>query len=193
LAALVEQLTEILKNADADGLDDKDKRNKRKIIIFSFFADTVDWIREYLEGVFASDLKLAAYRGRLACVIGDEGHGGVSREAAIFGFVPESSEAPAGRQDDLYDVLVTTDVLSEGMNLQQCRNIINYDLPWNPMRLVQRHGRPWPQEIQELILRDGTRVKSGGPAVEGFPVESPDRARVAGLVSAVPKGHEGKS
>jgi len=48
LAALVEQLTEILKNADADGLDDKDKRNKRKIIIFSFFADTVDWIREYL-------------------------------------------------------------------------------------------------------------------------------------------------
>jgi superfamily II DNA/RNA helicase len=50
-------------------------------------------------------------------------------------------EAPAGRRNDLYDVLITTDVLSEGMNLQQCRNIINYDLPWNPMRLVQRHGR----------------------------------------------------
>ena len=36
---------------------------------------------------------------------------------------------------------MTTDVLSEGVNLQQARHIINYDLPWNPMRLVQRHGR----------------------------------------------------
>ncbi|MBI4703957.1 MAG: hypothetical protein HY744_22850, partial [Deltaproteobacteria bacterium] len=35
----------------------------------------------------------------------------------------------------------TTDILAEGMNLQQCRHIINFDLPWNPMRLVQRHGR----------------------------------------------------
>jgi len=41
----------------------------------------------------------------------------------------------------LYDLVVTTDVLAEGVNLQQARNIVNYDLPWNPMRLVQRHGR----------------------------------------------------
>jgi hypothetical protein len=38
-------------------------------------------------------------------------------------------------------MLVTTDILAEGVNLQQCRHIINYDLPWNPMRLVQRNGR----------------------------------------------------
>ncbi len=37
--------------------------------------------------------------------------------------------------------MVTTDVLAEGVNLQQARHIFNYDLPWNPMRLVQRHGR----------------------------------------------------
>lgn len=42
---------------------------------------------------------------------------------------------------DRYDLLLTTDVLSEGVNLQQAGRIINYDLPWNPMRLVQRHGR----------------------------------------------------
>ena len=42
---------------------------------------------------------------------------------------------------DDYDILITTDVLAEGVNLQQCCHIINYDLPWNPMRLVQRHGR----------------------------------------------------
>ena len=43
--------------------------------------------------------------------------------------------------EDRFDILISTDVLAEGVNLQQCRHIINYDLPWNPMRLVQRHGR----------------------------------------------------
>ena len=42
---------------------------------------------------------------------------------------------------DKYDIMIATDVLAEGMNLQQCSNIINIDLPWNPMRLIQRHGR----------------------------------------------------
>ena len=41
----------------------------------------------------------------------------------------------------VFGTIVLTDELAEGVNLQQCRNIINYDLPWNPMRLVQRHGR----------------------------------------------------
>ena len=39
---------------------------------------------------------------------------------------------------DRFDILIAADVLAEGVNLQQCRNIINYDLPWNPMRLIQR-------------------------------------------------------
>ena len=42
---------------------------------------------------------------------------------------------------DDFDILITTDVLAEGVNLQQAAQIINYDLPWNPMRIVQRHGR----------------------------------------------------
>jgi hypothetical protein len=59
----------------------------------------------------------------------------------LWGFAPRTTDAPAGRDEDLYDLVVTTDVLAEGVNLQQARHIINYDLPWNPMRLVQRHGR----------------------------------------------------
>ncbi len=62
-------------------------------------------------------------------------------EDVLFGFAPESSQAPKGRDEDRYDLLVATDVLAEGVNLQQARHIINFDLPWNPMRLVQRHGR----------------------------------------------------
>jgi superfamily II DNA/RNA helicase len=42
---------------------------------------------------------------------------------------------------DEKDLLIATDVLAEGQNLQQARYIINYDMPWNPMRLVQRNGR----------------------------------------------------
>ena len=45
------------------------------------------------------------------------------------------------RSPDRYDLLLTTDVLSEGVNLQQAGQLVSYDLPFNPMRLVQRHGR----------------------------------------------------
>lgn len=59
----------------------------------------------------------------------------------LWGFAPRTTDAPEGFDDDLYDIVVTTDVLAEGVNLQQACNIINADLPWNPQRLVQRHGR----------------------------------------------------
>ena len=141
LERLVEQLDQILKQAEKDAADEGDKQNKRKVIIFSYFADTVDWITDRLNDAFARDKRFAPYRGRLASIVSDESRHGISREDAVFGFVPMSSEAPPGRDKDRFDVLVTTDVLAEGMNLQQCRHVINYDLPWNPMRLVQRHGR----------------------------------------------------
>jgi superfamily II DNA/RNA helicase len=80
----------------------------------------------------------------VASVAGNETRHGINRDAAVHGFAPVSSEAKparAGEELDRFDLLISTDVLAEGMNLQECRNIVNYDLPWNPMRLVQRHGR----------------------------------------------------
>ena len=67
--------------------------------------------------------------------------GRATARTSLWGFAPRTTDAPVGREEDRYDILVTTDVLAEGVNLQQARHIINYDLPWNPMRLVQRHGR----------------------------------------------------
>jgi hypothetical protein len=104
----------------------------------------VDWIEDHLLQQVEKDRRLAPYRGRIASVAGNDSRGGVSREDAVHGFAPESSRAAPvgpGQERDRFDILICTDVLAEGMNLQQCRNIINYDLPWNPMRLVQRHGR----------------------------------------------------
>jgi len=141
LEELTEALMDVLHAAHRDGIGDEDTRNKRKVIIFSYFADTADWIENYVRDVVERERRFAEYRGRIVSVAGQESRSGVSRESAVFSFVPVSSQAPPGRDDDLYDILITTDVLAEGVNLQQCRNIINYDLPWNPMRLVQRHGR----------------------------------------------------
>ncbi len=111
------------------------------MLVFSYFADTVAWLRGAIDDRITADPRLAAYRGRSAAVAGTALPGQeVSRNQAVWGFAPLSSEAP-DEIEDLYDLLISTDVLAEGMNLQQCRNVINYDLPWNPMRLVQRHGR----------------------------------------------------
>lgn len=135
LSLLVDELARICADASREALDDRDERNRRKTLVFTYFTDTLDWIMERLQAAVQTDPRLELLRGRIAAVSGRH-----RDETAVFGFAPESTEAPAPAED-LYDVLVTTDVLAEGVNLQQARNIINFDLPWNPMRLVQRHGR----------------------------------------------------
>lgn len=141
LAALVEELAAIAAQAEAEGLNEEDTRNKRKVLIFSYFADTVDWIEDHLRAQVKDDSRLAAFRGRIASVTSHQTRHGVRREQAVFGFAPISTDAPPAMREDRFDILVTTDVLAEGQNLQQARHIINCDLPWNPMRLVQRNGR----------------------------------------------------
>jgi Helicase conserved C-terminal domain len=144
LAALVNELVKIAKEAASESVDEADRRRKRKVLVFSFYEDTIDYIEEHLVNVIATDARLADYRGWVASVAGTDSRHGISREHAIQGFAPDSARAPAakpGAERDCLDLPFTTDVLAEGLNLQDCRNIINYDLPWNPMRLVQRHGR----------------------------------------------------
>jgi hypothetical protein len=139
LHALSAELKEIVRQAADEASDGIDEIQKRKILIFSFFADTVEWVRDYLAGQIESDPELAGYRDRIVAVSGSGDLDDVSRKQAVEGFAPVSMQSTSG--EDLFDLLVTTDVLAEGVNLQQCRHIINFDMPWNPMRLVQRHGR----------------------------------------------------
>ena len=139
LAELVKQLAAIAAEAESSGVSAQDTRDRHKVLIFSYYADTVDWIVEFLEGASETDPRLAAYRGRIASLSGSTAS--PNKDEAVWGFAPRTSDAPVGLDEDRYDILVTTDVLAEGVNLQQAQHIINYDLPWNPMRLVQRHGR----------------------------------------------------
>jgi hypothetical protein len=138
LAALVAELRLIIDEAASDVGEDSSERDRRKVIVFSYFADTAKWIHAYLEQAVHEVPSLAPFANRLVLVTGSDSES--EHRRALFGFAPITTEAPPG-QDDLFDVMVTTDVLAEGVNLQQARHIVNYDLPWNPMRLVQRHGR----------------------------------------------------
>ncbi len=120
-----------------------DARQKRKVIVFSFFADTVQYLRAQLAEEIDRNPALAAYRNHASSAVSgseDVEPEDVSRRRAVTGFAPISMEAGPDAED-AYDLLIATDVLAEGVNLQQCRHILNYDVPWNPMRLVQRHGR----------------------------------------------------
>ena len=138
LKALTEALEEILADAASGGKSEQDTRNRRKVLIFTYYSDTVDWIFEHLQAETAKPASpLAAYRERIAKITGS--HGASDKSDVLLGFAPLT--AGTGNDEDKYDIVVTTDVLAEGVNLQQARHIINYDLPWNPMRLVQRHGR----------------------------------------------------
>ena len=141
LQAFSEALGKIVASAEREAINSDDERQKRKVLVFSFFEDTVKWIQDYLEGMLTKRSNLACYDGRIVVISGSGNLTEVSRQKAVQGFAPVSMEVPGGQGDDLYDLMIATDVLAEGVNLQQCRNIINFDMPWNPMRLVQRHGR----------------------------------------------------
>lgn len=141
---LVERLREIARassTADRSGLSETDRR---KTIVFSTFADTIDDLHEkVLAAINAAkrDDPLVGFKGRVAPPIyGSRGGKDEATRARVLSrFAPETAGVDSGH--DEYDLLLTTDVLSEGVNLQQAGRIISYDLPWNPMRLVQRHGR----------------------------------------------------
>lgn len=140
LHILKDTLIKIVKDAEADSSNEDAFRRNRKVLLFSYYEDTVDHILDYLEQIIEEDERLHVYRDRIAGVSGSESKRGIPRWRAVQGFAPESTDAPEGTEDE-FDILVTTDVLGQGVNLQQARNVINYDLPWNPMRVVQRNGR----------------------------------------------------
>ncbi len=147
---LIEQLRSIAAEAvkiDGSGMSDS---NRRKTVIFSSFADTVKDLHQRVQNAVetASDSDpLSKFKGRIApAIFGSKGGTNQKRRALeIANFAPETAgelkEDGTPKEEDLFDLLFATDVLSEGVNLQQAGRVINYDLPWNPMRLVQRSGR----------------------------------------------------
>lgn len=115
--------------------------NNRKTLVFTSFVDTVEYIKVAIEEAAKEDELLRRLLDRSAFVLGHELADVDERTELACGFAPLSMKPDDATAPNLYDLLVTTDVLAEGQNLQQCGRIINFDLPWNPMRVVQRNGR----------------------------------------------------
>jgi SNF2 family DNA or RNA helicase len=107
----------------------------QKVLIFSTFKDTTRYVHRRL----TEDAKWLKQAGSPHIRRIDSGNHPDERGHIIAQFAPVASgNNSPGEQ---IDILISTDVLSEGQNLQDCGILINYDLTWNPIRLVQRNGR----------------------------------------------------
>jgi hypothetical protein len=108
----------------------------KKVLIFSSFKDTTRYVHRRL----TSDAQWLNAAGKPQIRRIDSGNHPDERGHIIGQFAPVASGKENASSDNI-DILISTDVLSEGQNLQDCGNLVNYDLTWNPVRLVQRNGR----------------------------------------------------
>ncbi len=100
---------------------------RRKVVVFSEYQDTVEYIAPLLHEVFPGRVLVSE----------------ASLNRRFFDVLLSNFDAslPAKKQSDDFDILVTTDRLSEGVNLNRAGAVINHDIPWNPTRVIQRLGR----------------------------------------------------
>nr|WP_246776865.1 SNF2-related protein [Microvirga sp. VF16] len=101
----------------------------KQVMVFTQFTDTMDFIRQQL--LNEPDLKIMCFSGRGGEVAGPDGSWRtISRDDVKRRF-----------REGQADVLLCTDAAAEGLNFQFCGSLVNYDMPWNPMRVEQRIGR----------------------------------------------------
>ena len=150
---------------------DKNGEINRKLLVFTTFKDTAEYLYENL-----SDLAVALNLN-MAMVSGDATRT-KSRpnnfNAILTNFAPRA-RGRADNGDNEIDLLIATDCISEGQNLQDCDTVLNYDIHWNPVRIIQRFGRIdrigsrnkkvrminyWPTEDMEVYLRLQSRVEA---------------------------------
>ena len=105
----------------------RQKDPKRKIVIFSEYIDTIKYLKEAL---------IKDFNGRVLVVAGDLSERKIEEINKNF-----DASYPQEKQRDDYDILLCTDKISEGFNLNRAGLVINYDIPWNPVRVIQRVGR----------------------------------------------------
>ncbi|MBU0701257.1 DEAD/DEAH box helicase family protein [bacterium] len=119
---------------------------KRKIIIFSEYMDTIKYLTPILEKNF---------NNKVLVVSSD-------LSAAKILQINKNFDASYSEQEDSYDILLASDKISEGFNLNRAGLVVNYDIPWNPVRVIQRVGR---------INRISKKVFSELYIVNFFPTE----------------------
>jgi SNF2 family DNA or RNA helicase len=120
-------------------------KQNRKILVFTAFADTARYLYKQIAPWARETLGI-----HTALVVGDGDNKtslpkpGTDYDDILTNFSPLSksrAEQPQFSQTEEIDLLIATDCISEGQNLQDCDLLVNYDIHWNPVRIIQRFGR----------------------------------------------------
>lgn len=135
-----------LKRVIADKIENPLNPGNKKLLIFTAFADTADYLYEnigaYIEGCFGLEVAEVAGGSQSARCSVEGVRNDMNEVITCFSPVSKDRDVayPRLKGKDI-DVLIATDCISEGQNLQDCDCVINYDIHWNPVRIVQRFGR----------------------------------------------------
>ena len=132
-----------LVNTIRNKIDNPINENNKKVIIFSAFADTANYLYENIKKVikleYNLDTALITGTGTNKCTLD------ISKDynnlLMYFSPISKNRDILTEWTDKEIDVLIATDCISEGQNLQDCDYLINYDIHWNPVRIIQRFGR----------------------------------------------------
>ena len=128
-----------LKNLIKHKINNNLNPNNKKIIVFTAFADTAKYLYDNI-----AEWAYDNYRVFSAVVTGSNGTDtNVPSSRKVFEdiLVRFSPKSNSSKFEDEIDLLIATDCISEGQNLQDCDYLINYDIHWNPVRIIQRFGR----------------------------------------------------
>ncbi len=116
----------------------------KKVLIFSAFSDTVDYLYAHVAPFIKENLRL-----NVAMITGTTDgkttiklpHTDMNTILTLFSPVSKDKALLMPNDNNEIDILIATDCISEGQNLQDCDYCINYDIHWNPVRIIQRFGR----------------------------------------------------
>lgn len=141
--AKLARLREVIERKCREPINQVGGRANRKVIVFTAFSDTAQYLYAQLAPWAKATLGLDS-----ALVTGTAGIQSTlpnlpkNMSSVLSAFAPRAKERPAElAEEGEIELLIATDCISEGQNLQDCDCLINYDIHWNPVRIIQRFGR----------------------------------------------------
>ncbi|HLA28863.1 MAG TPA: helicase-related protein [Syntrophales bacterium] len=142
--AKLSELKQIIQDKVTHPRLNKDGKPNRKVLIFTAFADTALYLYDALKDWMQQTLKLHIALVTGGAVENRTTYGKNDYNHILTNFAPLAKNRLKIRsmlQEEEIDILIATDCISEGQNLQDCDCLINYDIHWNPVRIIQRFGR----------------------------------------------------
>ena len=132
-----------LKGLIEDKINNPINQNNKKIIVFTAFADTANYLYDNLKGFIADryGLNTALITGSVRRCSSKNIPTDLNVLLSCFSPLSKNKQQLYPGIDESIELLIATDCISEGQNLQDCDYLVNFDIHWNPVRIIQRFGR----------------------------------------------------